>query len=165
MLDQQQIDKIQKGMLNPWMFRWMMLRVLPMGFLAGVSVKELTADRCCTTVKYKWLNKNPFHSLFWAVLGMAAEMASGALMLMYGQDQPDSVAFILTEMSGKFGKKALGRISFVCQDGLKIRAAFEETIRTGEAVVIVCPVRAENEEGVVVAEFTFTWSMKKRSQR
>lgn len=161
-LDNKQIEKVRRRMLNPWLMRLAFLARLPLGFLVGIKVRELDAEHCVTEVGYRWLNKNPFKSVFWAVLGMAAELSSGLQVLMRTMEQPHSVAVIVTESTAKFHKKALGRTHFVCEKGAEIHHALEHTIETGEAVTVLCPVKALNAAGESVAEFTFTWSMKRR---
>ena len=54
-----------------------------MGFLSGMRIKKLNKDQCIVSVPFKWINKNPFKSTFWAVLGMAGEMSTAALILQY----------------------------------------------------------------------------------
>jgi hypothetical protein len=76
------IAYIQKTLTSPFKFRLLMLKQIPMNYLAGVRIKSLTDSRCEVTLKHRWLVQNPFRSTFWAVLGMAAEMASGAMVMM-----------------------------------------------------------------------------------
>ena len=75
-------EYVKKNFKNGFKFRLLLFKILPMGFLSGMRIKELNDEKCIVTVPYKWINKNPFKSTFWAVLGMAAEMSSGALIVM-----------------------------------------------------------------------------------
>ena len=52
-----------------------------MGFLSGMKIRKLNEEKCKVTVPYKWINKNPFKSTFWAVLGMGAEMNTATLLI------------------------------------------------------------------------------------
>ncbi|WP_309640021.1 DUF4442 domain-containing protein, partial [Flavobacterium sp.] len=54
---------------------------LPAAFWCGVRVKTLEVDRCTTSVKHTWKNQNPFHSMYFAVQAMAAELTTGALVM------------------------------------------------------------------------------------
>jgi len=69
------------------------------------------------------------------------------------------------DMHANFVKKAADVSTFVCKDGLKIRAAIKETIETGAPVLIDCKMIGENEKGEVVSNFSFTWSVKCRAQK
>ena len=53
---------------------------LPSAFLCGVRLRSLNKERAVVTVTLNFLNKNPFKSMFWAVQGMAAELATGAII-------------------------------------------------------------------------------------
>ncbi len=163
--DEAKIRYIEDNFSNPFKFRLMMAKILPMGFLTGMRIKTLTRERCEVTVRYKWLNKNPFRSTFWAVLGMAAEMSSGALLTMFTHGQRPSIATLVVHQEGRFMKKAVGTITFVCESGADIKAAIEETAATGEPVTVVCPMSGFDEAGDVVAEFAFTWSFKARLKK
>lgn len=163
--DRQHMDYIRQNFTKRFKFRLAMLKMLPMGYLCGMHIKELNDKRCEVAVKYKWLNKNPFASTFWAVLGMAAEMSSGAMVMLYTYRQKPSIATIITHQTATFVKKAVGTTTFVCEYGPQIEAAVRKTIATGEGVEVICPMTGYNDKGEVVAEFTFTWSMKARLRK
>jgi len=53
-----------------------MLRKLPMGFIAGLKMEALDPSKSTVSVRFKWVNQNPFRSLYFAVLSMAAELST-----------------------------------------------------------------------------------------
>ncbi|MCB9196030.1 MAG: DUF4442 domain-containing protein [Flavobacteriales bacterium] len=163
-LNPEPIKKLQKNFTNNFKFRTAMFSMLPMGWLSGMKIKTLTDEICEVTVPYKRWNKNPFKSTFWAVLGMAAEMSSGALLVMYTNNQKPSVAMLVVECKGEFFKKATDLTTFTCNDGLKIKAAIEETMSTGEPIQIPCVMEGYNKAGELVAKYQFTWSVKARKK-
>lgn len=73
--------KLLAEMSSPWKLRLWMMAKLPLAWLAGLRMEELTADRCRISVPYRWLSQNPFRSTYFAALSMAAEMSTGALGL------------------------------------------------------------------------------------
>lgn len=156
------IAAVQRNLRGGFRSRLVLLAQLPMGFLAGLRVREIDEERCRVSVGYRWLNRNPFRSTYWAVLGMAAEMASGALVIQYTYRQPVSVATLITEVQARFLKKATGVTTFACESGQAIRAAVVEAAGSDEARTMVSTVRGCAEDGQPVAEFTFTWSFKAR---
>ena len=160
--DQSRIDYIKKSFTNNFKFRFSLFKILPMGFLSGMKISKLTEDKCSVTVPYKRKNKNPFRSTFWAVLGMAAEMSSGALLIMYTHKQKPSVAMIIVNCKGNFVKKATDITTFTCNDGQKIKQAIKTAIEKEEPQLIECDMAGVNEAGEEVANFTFTWSVKAR---
>jgi hypothetical protein len=112
------------------------------------------------TVKHKWLNQNPFRSMYFAVQSMAAEMSTGLLAFgqLYQRNPP--VSMLVVGMEAKFHKKAVGKISFYCEDGLAIANAVEAATQTGQGQTIQCYSIGKNEAGETVSEFWFTWSFK-----
>lgn len=161
-LNQAHIDYIQKTFSNNFKFRVSLFNILPMGWLSGMKVTHLDEASCSVSVPYKRWNKNPFKSTFWAVLGMAAEMSSGALLVMFTQKQKPSIAMLVVGCEGTFFKKATDVTTFTCNDGLKIKNAILETMTTREPVLISTEMEGKNKAGEVVAKFKFTWSVKAR---
>lgn len=157
------IREIQKSFNNNFKFKLAMFNMLPMGFLSKMKIKSLTNDTCEVSVPYNRRNKNPFKSTFWAVLGMAAEMSSGALLLMYTYKQKPSIAMIIVNMDAEFIKKATDLTTFVCNDGAMIKDAVETCVRTNTAQTIQCKMTGYNKANEPVAHFSFTWSIKARS--
>ena len=160
---QSNLEYIKKNFKKSWKFRLHLFSILPMGYLSGMKIKELDLEKCHVEVPYKWLNKNPFKSTFWAVLGMAAEMSSGALVLLYTYNQKPSISMLVSKTEGVFLKKATGKTSFICNDGDLVKKAIIKTIKTGEGVEIETNMVGYNKKNEEIAKFKFYWSVKKRS--
>ncbi len=154
----------QQQMMSPLGSRLFMLRKLPMGFLAGLKVVELQEVQAGISVAFTWLNKNPFRSVYFAVLSMAAELSTG--LLGFGQlfKKNPPVSMLMIKMEGAFFKKAVGKTVFTCWDGERIKGAVAQAILTGEAQVVHCTSAGKNEQGEMVAEFVFTWSFKVKNR-
>lgn len=133
---------------------------LPSAFFCGVRVKEISKDVCITTVKHKWINQNPFNSMFWAVQGMAAELSTGALMMMKIKDSGEKISMLVANNSATFTKKAIGRISFSCNEGHLIDEAIAKAVETGEGQTIWMKSVGVNSDGVEVSTFNFEWTIK-----
>ena len=65
-------------MITPRKLNTYIIFKLPSAFLCGVRTQFINSEKCIVTVKHRWINQNPFKSMFWAVQGMAAEFATGA---------------------------------------------------------------------------------------
>ena len=76
-----------------------------MGFISGMRIKALDEKKCVVSVPYKWLNKNPFKSTFWAVLGMGAEMNTAALILQYTLNHKPTISTLPLKCNAEFIKK------------------------------------------------------------
>ncbi|MCS6818636.1 MAG: DUF4442 domain-containing protein [Chitinophagales bacterium] len=157
-------DLFMRLVKNPLLFKIFLLQQLPMGFLAGLRVRSLTRERCEVTVPYKWLNKNPFRSTYFAVLAMAAEMSSGMLSMMGTHQSNPSVSVLVTGLEASFIKKATGLTTFTCNEGLIIRETIERAIITGEGQTCTVTSAGMSKDGQVEAIFKVTWSFKMRSK-
>lgn len=136
---------------------------LPSVYFLGIRVKLINNESCTVSVKHRWINQNPFRSLFWAVQGMAAELTTGAIVMGKIQESGKRVSMLLTTNNATFTKKATGRITFVCNDGELIDRALQKTIETGEGQTIWMKSVGTNKEGVEVSTFNFEWSIKAKS--
>ncbi len=133
---------------------------LPAAYLTGVRTKYIDNEKCVVTVKHKWINQNPFNSMFWAVQGMAAELTTGALMMAKIKESGKNISMLVANNNATFTKKATGRITFVCYEGKKIDDAILKTIKTGEGQTIWMEAVGTNAEGVQVSKFNFEWTIK-----
>ena len=89
---------------------------LPAAYFTGVRAKYIDDVKCVVTVKHRWINQNPFKSMFWAVQGMAAELTTGALMMAKIQESGKKVSMLVANNNATFTKKATGKITFVCNN-------------------------------------------------
>jgi hypothetical protein len=155
-------NRIRKLAVKSFYFRSYLFWNLPMGFLSGMKIKKLDGDQCIVSVPFKWLNKNPFKSTFWAVLGMAAEMSTAALILQYTYKQKPSFSTLPLKLEADFSKKAIGITSFICNDGKMVKKKLMEALETKTPVVIKASSQGIDENSNVICEFNFTWSVKAR---
>jgi hypothetical protein len=136
---------------------------LPSAYLCGVRTQYIDPEKCIVTVKHRWINQNPFKSMFWAVQGMAAEFSTGALIIGKIQDSGKRISMLVTTNNATFTKKATGKITFTCNDGYLIDDAIKKTIATGEGQSFWMQSVGLNEDGTVVSTFNFEWSIKIKS--
>jgi hypothetical protein len=148
---------------SPFKLKLFMLAKLPMGFLAGLRIEEITEEKSIVSIRYKYLTKNPFKSVYFACLAMAGELASGALGLVQVYGSKPAVSMLVVNMEATFTKKAVGKIRFICNDGLTIKNAIDESKRTGEGKTVVATSTGLDETGQEVAVFKITWSYKAKA--
>jgi hypothetical protein len=133
---------------------------LPSAFWCGVRIKTITPTICMATVKHRWLNQNPFKSIYFAVQAMAAELTSGALIMYQIKKSNRNISMLVTKNKGDFYKKAKGRITFTCSDGLLIEQAILKTIATSEGQTVWLKSIGVDEQSVIVSEMDFQWSIR-----
>ena len=164
MLNPKNISIIRNYGVKPFYFRLYLFMNLPMGFLSGMKIRELNGEKCIVTVPFKRLNKNPFKSTFWAVLGMAGEMNGAAHILQYTYKHQPSIATLPINCEAEFYKKATGITTFTCNDSKMIKEKVEEAINTGDGVIIKTTSIGRDSNNEKLCQFIFTWSIKLRSK-
>ena len=133
---------------------------LPLAYLGGVRVKSISNDEVIVSIKHRWLNQNPFKSMFWAAQGMAAEMPTGVLVMKAIEDSKRKFSMLVTHQEATFLKKATGVILFSCKGGNEIREAIQKSIKTGEGQLLILTSEGKNKEGILVSRFEFHWSIR-----
>ena len=75
---------------------------LPSAFLCGVKLRALNSVKADVTVKYKWMNQNPFNSMYFAVQAMAAEFTTGALVMLQVKKSGKSISMLVANNKATF---------------------------------------------------------------
>lgn len=133
---------------------------LPAAFISGVRVKQISEKECTANVTHKWINQNPFKSMYFAVQAMAAELTTGALVMYHIKKSRQKVSMLVFSNKSSFTKKATGKITFTCSDGDKIEAAIQKAIETKEGQTCWMKSVGVNQQGEQVSEFEFEWTIK-----
>jgi hypothetical protein len=149
--------------ISPSKLNTFLIFKLPAAYFSGIRTKHLDDTTCIVSVKHRWINQNPFNSMFWAVQGMAAELTTGALMMKKIKESGKKVSMLVANNNASFTKKATGRITFKCDEGLKIDQAITKAIETGEGQTIWLNSNGVNSDGVEVSSFNFEWTLKVKS--
>ena len=140
--------------------RWMLFK-LPAAWLTGVRLSLIDEDKCEVKVRFKWINQNPYRSMFWAVQAMAAELTTGMLLTKSIQDSNSDISMLLVSNKSSFYKKAVGKITFVCDEGENAKQLINSTIKNTTSKAWF-KAKGYDEAGDQVSEFDFEWSCKKR---
>ena len=133
---------------------------LPSAFWCGVRLKSITQEQCVTSVRHRWFNQNPFQSMYFAVQAMAAELSTGALVMQNIKESGKKISMLVANNKGNFTKKATGRITFTCQDGLSVTQTIQQAIATGEGQTVWLKAIGINEKGEQVSEMDFEWTIR-----
>ena len=150
--------------MKPGAINTFLLFKLPAAYFTGVRLKSISTESATTSVRHRWVNQNPFRSMFWAVQGMAAELSTGALVMSCIKESGHPVSMLVANNKATFSKKATGRITFRCDDGLKIRDAIQKAVETGEGQTCWMHSTGTNKAGIVVSEFDFEWTVKLKNR-
>jgi hypothetical protein len=144
-------------------FNRFLLLKLPSAFFSGVRLRSLN-DKCAVvTVTLNFLNKNPFESMFWAVQGMAAELATGAIILSEVRNSTMPISMLVTRNEAEFLKKAKGKITFTCTDVAFVKNQFASNLQSKTGTRFWMQSEGVDEQGEVVSRFRFEWSIKAKN--
>ena len=152
-------EQFRKRIQGRWAFRAFLLFKLPLALLAGLRIESISADACAVSVPHGWRSTNPFKSTYFAALAMAAELSTGAMVMAELQGLPQQTGMLVKRAEAEFLVRATAKASFTCVGGTAIRAAVDEAVRTGEAVLLPLETVGRMPDGTEVARFVFTWSI------
>lgn len=136
---------------------------LPSAYWSGVRVTEINEEKCVATVRHRWINQNPFKSMYFAVQAMAAELTTGALVMYQIQKSGKSISMLVAQNKAEFTKKATGKITFSCSQGAEVAAIIQKAIATGEGQTLWMTSVGVNEKGENVSTMAFEWTIKIKS--
>ena len=138
---------------------------LPSVWWCGIRVKSVNEESCLVSVKHRWINQNPFKSMFWAVQGMAAELSTGILLMNEISRSKKSFSMLVLNNKANFSKKAIGRISFGCDQGHQIRNSINLAISSKKPQTIWLNSSGIDSQGDIVSAFSFEWTLKLRKSK
>lgn len=153
--------KFLKTVNSPLQFKVFMILKLPIAFISGVRIKHVNEEEAVTKIKFKYINQNPFRSMYFACMAMAAEMSTGALAMAHISDYKASM--LVQHMEVEFTKKAIGRIEFKCDQGNRLKACIEEAMNNPDGSKVTISSIGTDEKGDHVAHFKFTWTFKRKA--
>ncbi len=133
---------------------------LPSAFWCGVRTVAISDDTCVVSVKHRWINQNPFNSMYFAVQAMAAELSTGALVMKKIKESGKNISMLVLNNKSSFTKKATGRITFTCKDGHLLADAIAKTIATGEGQTFWMQSIGIDEQGDQVSLLEFEWTIR-----
>jgi hypothetical protein len=132
---------------------------LPSVWLCGIRVTLLEQSFCEAKVKHRWINQNPFNSMFWAVQGMAAELTTGMLLMQEIQISKKKVSMLVLNNKANFSKKAQGRITFSCNSADLITNAIKKLLETDKPQILLLTSKGIDENNDLVSTFEFEWTL------
>jgi acyl-coenzyme A thioesterase PaaI-like protein len=138
---------------------------IPLILFVGPRVLELDDEGCAIAIPLGYRTKNHLGSMYFGVLAVGADLASGlnAAKLIYGKHR--KVKLIFKDSHAEFLKRADGDVVFRTRDGRKIREAVEQADASGERLTIPVVVTAtvpKKYGDEPVARFTLGLSLKRK---
>ena len=141
-------------------YNFFLFKDLPSAWLCGVRVKDLNDKKCVISVRHNWFNSNPFKSLYWAVQGMASELATGLAIIDFANKNKLKISMLVISNESKFLKKAKGLIRFECDQVNTLKKILSSLSKNKSTDKIKLKSTGYDESGDVVSEFIYEWSFK-----
>ena len=141
-------------------YNFFLFKDLPSAWLCGVRVKDLNDKKCIISVRHNWFNSNPFKSLYWAVQGMASELATGLAIIDFANKNKLKISMLVISNESKFLKKAKGLIRFECDQVNTLKKTLSSLSKNKTIDKIKLKSTGYDESGDVVSEFIYEWSFK-----
>ncbi|MBF92753.1 MAG: thioesterase [Euryarchaeota archaeon] len=164
-IDNERLASEFRKLKSPLRFFLWTLWKFPAARFAGIRIDKLEQGSCVVSIPGGWRSQNPFSSMYWAVQGMGAELATAGVPLALVNSMDERVRTLVASQEAKFIKKAVGRITFTCKDGDLARSAIEESISTGKSVFADFKATGTDSSGEVVSEWTFKWNFLVQDKR
>jgi acyl-coenzyme A thioesterase PaaI-like protein len=146
-------------------FVWLLSLKIPSLLFIGPRVLQLDGEGCAIRIPLDLRTKNHLDSMYVGVLCAGADLAAGlnAAWLIHTKHKKVKLAF--KDLKADFLKRADGDVVFRSRDGARVKAAIEETDRTGERVTLPVEVVAtvpKKYGDEPVARFTMGLSLKRK---
>ena len=132
---------------------------LPSVWWCGIRVTKIDDISCQVKVVHRWINQNPFKSMFWAVQGMAAELTTGVLIMEAIHNSKRKVSMLVLNNRANFSKKARGKVLFECDEKQKLIKSMNTLIKTQEPQTILLTSKGIYQNGDIVSTFEFEWTL------
>lgn len=131
---------------------------LPAAFLCGVRLHALTDNTATATVRFRWINSNPFGSMYFAVQMMAAELSTGILVMNAINTSQEKMSMLVTENHSAYSKKVTGKVFFTCDSGNLLKSI--AMLAPGEILNVTLESEGRDASGEVVSKMSFGWRIK-----
>ena len=155
-------SSFQKMITSPLYFKAFLLFRLPLALIAGIKIDAIDKNQCKVALPFKWLNKNPFGSMYFASLSMASELSTGLLVLQAIDNHEHQFSILVKQMKGNFEKKGMENIYFECHLNQELLfEIFEKTIKSDSWESITIESIGKTRDGEICCTFEYEWAIRK----
>jgi hypothetical protein len=152
--------KFVKGANSVFRFRSLMFFQIPLIWFSGIKVNQFDRNSCSVKLPFTRRTQNPFRSVYFAAQSMAAELSTGLILMAETIETGKKCSMLVTAMSATFTKKADADVYYTCAPKDIIASAIQLSLKNNEPVKIVLKSEGKMQDGTVVANFEFEWSLK-----
>lgn len=159
-IDEVKLDSELKGLSRRTRFRAFSALSMPAAAFSGLRIDLIDRKSCVTSLPGGWRTQNPFRTMYWAVQGMGAELATGAMPFAISRSMTEKLRMFVVGVESSFTKRAKGRITFTCDEVEHVRKAIDQSFVTGESIDCDLKSVGHDSSGDVVSEWIFKWNFR-----
>ena len=148
---------------NGFKFRSLMFFQIPLIWFSGIKVNQFDRKSCKIKLPFTRRTQNPFRSVYFAAQCMAAELSTGLILMAETMETGKKCSMLVTDMKASFLKKADSDVYFTCTPDEVILNAIQLALEKNEPVKMNLKSEGKMQDGTVVANFEFEWSLKFKS--
>lgn len=157
-IDEDKLASEYRSLRGALKFRLFSALSMPAARFAGLRMDRIDDEVCMTSIPGGWRSRNPFKTMYWAVQGMGAELATGAPPFAISRAMPEKLRMFVIGTEATFTKRAKGRITFTCNEVSAVRDAIEQSMDTGESIDCDLKSVGRDASGDIVSEWVFKWN-------
>lgn len=157
-VDEQKLQKQYDTCMKRLPMRALFMMKMPAAAFVRLRVEHVSNEQTVVSVPGGWRTQNPFGTMYWAVQGMAAELATGLVPNCLSRSLPIKLRMFVVGTEARFGKKAYGRCNFTCTDTHKVMEAIEQSLETKESVNCDLTAIGTDPDGETVSDWVFKWN-------
>ena len=150
--------------ISPFQFRLFLWRYLPTAIWMGLRL-ELLDDQICTIgLRYRWRNRNPFGSIYFAAQAAASELSTGLpAFLEIRRIQDHQISMLVMDIQMTFLRQAKGKVYFRFDQIHLIRNAILRAKGTDDPQFCALTVIGLDAlTGAQVSNCRITWRFRRR---
>ena len=157
-VDEKKLEKQYSLMLKRIPMKAFMIFKMPAAAFVGMRIDSVSSGQTVVSSPGGRRTQNPFGTMYWAVQGMAAELATAIVPTCISRSTSMKLRMFVVGTEATFGKKAYGPCSFTCNDTYKVLEAFDESLTAGKSVNCDLTATGTDRDGEVVSEWVFKWN-------
>lgn len=143
-----------------WRLRLLGWRYIPMLRFVGPKLLELTESTAVMKIKLRRKTKNHLGSMYFGALAVGADTAAGIYAFAVAEKIGVKLHFSFKSSKMEFLKRAESDISFVCNDGDKIKAGIQQALDEKERINFPVLVEAYDDQNTLVSTMTMELSVR-----
>lgn len=154
MEEMQQLKKARKQLFLLGLFK------IPMVGYVRPRLETLNQERAVINIKLRRRTRNHLNSMYFGAMSIGADLAAGLHTYYFAGENQKRMSFVFKSVNAEFVRRAESQVSFISEDGVKIRKAIEVALASKERVNANVSVVAKDTEGETVAIFEMVISVK-----